>query len=679
MLSFTLLSSCIPVWAQETETDSAAATAQETEADSMAAAAQETEADVESAGSSAVEDILSRMSVREKVAQMFVVASRTWEQEKAVTESEEQAAAPSIDTTEAVKVTSLNDELKEFIANGRYGGFILYAENCSESNEQTLELTNELQTANQDTDSDVVIPLLIATDQEGGVVARLSQGIRGIGSMALSATGDPENITEEVSIMARELSDTGIITAFAPVLDVNDNPANPVIGIRSFSDDPETVAEYGNVFIDAMSSEGIITSLKHFPGHGNTDVDSHTGLPLVNKTYDELKQCELIPFQSAIDHGAEMIMTAHIQYPQIEKAAWTSVSTGEEIYLPATLSHTILTDILRDDMGFEGVVVTDAMEMDAINDHFGKEEACCMAIEAGVDLILMPLTVNNHESILQMESLVDSITEKVEKGEIPEEYVDTAVTRILTLKEKHGLLEPVSTTLTQEQRDAASDMDQLTADIAAEWEHATKALTLIKNENDAFPADAAEDESVLFVYTAASRLSTADMAMDRLKEEGIVPESVTYQALELKEETREECLKAAGEADHVIVVSTAFSTAGFDPNSDSGLAGKIIDEVIDAAHEAGHQAILVSAYLPYDAARYQTADAIILTYGSVGLTEPLTEGKAYVPNLLAGLCCAFGEFAPTGTLPIVIPALDENWAFTDEVLYDRGTSLTAAE
>ncbi len=664
-LSLVLSSSCVPAWGQETEADSAASEAVETEAEG-----------------SHVEDIFSQMTVREKVAQMFMVTFRTWEVSDSGDETKEQAAAPSTDASdvEKINVTSLNDELREMLAQERFGGVILYAENCSESNEKTLELANEMQAANLDTDSDVVIPLLIATDQEGGVVARLSQGIRGIGSMALSATQDPEkNIQEEASIMSRELSDAGINTTFAPDMDVNDNPANPVIGIRSFSDEPQTVADRGQIFIDAMSANGIITSLKHFPGHGNTDVDSHTGLPLVDKTFEELKDCELLPFQSAIDQGAEMIMTAHIQYPQIEKETWTSISTGEEVYLPATLSHTIMTDILRGEMGFEGVVVSDALTMDAITDHFGVEEACCMAIKAGVDLILVPFLIGNAEDIERMDSLIDMITEKVESGEIPEETVDTAVKRILTLKDNHGLLEPVEPVLTQEQKDAASDMDQFNEDIAVQWDHATQAVTLVKNENDAFPITLAEDESVLFACTAASRMVMTDMAMERLKEEGLVPDSVEYQTMELTADNKDACMEAAAKADHVVIVSVAFSCAGFDPESENGATGVLVDEVIDTVHEAGHQAVLLSGYLPYDAARYQTADAIALSYGSVGTTEAPAEGQAFVPNLVAAICSAFGEFEPTGTLPVMIPALGDDWTFTDEVLYDRGTSLTVSE
>ncbi len=656
LLSCTLLSACMPAWAGETET----------------------EVPQPMSESSTVEDLLSRMTMEEKVAQMFMVTVRSWESEGDSSENEEQAAAPAAGNSEAVPLTSLNDTVSKFISEGRFGGMILYAENCSGGNAQTMELIYEMQAANQDTESDVKIPLLIATDQEGGIVSRLTQGIRGIGSMALSATADPENILKEASIMARELTDVGINLSFAPDIDVNNNPANPVIGVRSFSDEPSTVAQYGGIFMDAMTEGGVITSPKHFPGHGNTDVDSHSGLPLVDLSYDELKECELIPFQSVIDQGAEMIMTAHIQYPQIEKGTWTSISTGEEITLPATLSHTILTDILRGDMGFDGVIVSDALAMDAIAAHFDLADACRLAIEAGVDLILVPIHIQNASDVEQMESLIDRITQMAEDGEIPEERINDAVRRILKLKEKHGLLSPVSGP-TQEQKDAVSDLEALKEDIAVEWKHATQAITLLKNDDNALPVHAGENESVLFVCTASSRVTAAELAMEGLKEKGLVPESVTCQALPLSEDTFEEVLKAAAEADHVFVISTAFSTSGFDPNTEGGSSGRMVDELIAAVHEAGRQAVLISAYLPYDAARYQAADAILLTYGSVALNAALSEAQAYMPNLPAAIGSAFGEFAPCGVLPVVIPGLDENYHFTEDVLYDRGTSLTYSE
>lgn len=621
-----------------------------------------------------IEDLLGKMTLREKVSQMFVASVRTW-------------ADSGVDTSEidhwtlsqglaGTEMQTLEPEVAAMISKERFGGMLFFGENCAGGNEKLLELVNDMQKANQDTDSECVIPLLMAADQEGGDVARLYEGTRGIGNMALTATGKEEYIEAEASIFGRELRSCGINTSFAPDIDVNNNPSNPVIGSRSFSDDPEVVAKNGITFMKAMGDEGIITSIKHFPGHGNTDTDSHTGLPMVNKTYEELKECELIPFQAAIDAGAEMLMTAHIQYPEVDSTKVKSISTGEEIYYPATLSHKILTEILRGDMGFEGVIVSDALNMDAITSHFGMEEACALTINAGTDLILIPIVVWNPETAQQMGDLLDTLTKKVENGEISEERINDSVTRILNMKEKHNLLDPVDTELTQEEKDAAADPVKLAEDQQTAWEHAEDAITLVKNEENLLPLTVKEDESVLFVFTSSLRPYTAEMAMARLKEKGLVPESVTYSCIAVSEETEEEAIEAAKKADHVIAVSSVFNTSGFNPASENGTASRIFDEVIDAAHEAGHKAVLLSGVLPYDAARYQAADAIMITYDSYGMEEAPEGVTAYIPNLIAGICCALGEFEPVGTLPVVIPKLDENYTFTKDVLYDRGYSLS---
>ncbi len=636
------------------------------------------ETEAEGSSDSAVADLLSRMTTREKVGQLFVPCFRTWVSDSAQDGDSEQVAAVKTSEAEEVPMTALRPEVKQLISENRFGGVILYAENCSDGNEMTLELINSMQAANQDTDSDCVIPLIIATDEEGGIVARLSEGTPGIGNMALTATGNIENIREEGSILGRELRNVGINTSFAPVIDVNNNASNPVIGCRSFSDDPAVVSENGIAFMNAMSGENIITSLKHFPGHGNTDTDSHTGLPMVDKSYEELQQCELIPFQAAIDAGAEAIMTAHIQYPQIETEKWISTSSGEEIYLPATLSHTILTDILRGDMGFDGVVVSDALVMDAIKDNFVIEDACTKAINAGVDLILSPILINSAETAARMVSILDTITERVESGDISQERLDEAVTRILTLKENHGLLTPLDTNLTQERKDAATDQDSLAADIQTVWGHATEAVTLVKNTENVLPVKAEEGDSVLYVCSSSMRPYAADMAMTRLKGEGLVPESIQYQSLVANADSQEACVEAAKTSDYICLVTSFFDTSSFNPDTDAGLVGRIFDSVIEEAHNNGNKVILLSSILPYDAARYQSADAIVLCYGSSARTAPATGLTAYIPNLIAGMCSVFGEFEPAGVLPVTIPKLDENWNFTDEALYERGFSLNSS-
>jgi len=602
------------------------------------------------------EEMLAVMSLRDKIGQMVMPAFRTWE-----------------DGEDKADVTALNDEIRAAISKNRFGGIILFAENCAE-NVRTLEFVSELQTANQQTASDVAIPLLIAIDQEGGSVARLGQGTRMIGNMALGATGDPENAYRAADMISDELDSLGINTDFAPVLDVNDNPANPVIGVRSFSDDPEIAAQFGVAYIQGLKEWDIISALKHFPGHGNTESDSHTGLPMVNKTLDELRECELIPFAAGIEAGADMVMTAHIQYPQIESATYPSVSTGEEVYVPATLSRAILTDLLRGEMGFEGVVVSDALEMAAIREHFAPLDVVRMAIEAGVDLFLMPVTVTDAESLAALEQWIDDVAALAESGEIDMSRIDESVLRILRMKEAYGLLNPIESRVNEHWRAVLNDYVGSEENHDVEWELMQKAVTLLRNDRKAVPYSVSPGDRVVLFYSGESRMASAEFARQRLVQEGLVPADAVFETVSCTPEAREACARAAREADHVIVVSTLFGIGELDPAAEEGAESAVIDEIIAAAHESGKPVALISGHLPYDAARYPEADAILLNYGSAAMPTLPENGGAYPPNIPAAICAVFGEFEPQGRLPVNLPRLDEQYHLTDAILYARGSS-----
>ena len=303
-----------------------------------------------SADSEKAASILADMTLEQKITQMIFPALRTWGPKDS-----------------AVNTVELNDELHEIFTDYSFGGVTLYGANIVNT-EQTIALINDIQKTSLD--GGAPAKLLITIDQEGGYVTRLKTGTQMPGNMALGATGDPENARKAARVIGKELTAQGISVNFAPVVDVNNNPSNPIIGVRSFSDDPAVIASYAIPYIEGLHESGIISCLKHFPGHGDTAVDSHTGLPLIDKSLDELMETELVPYQAVLPY-ADMVMTAHIQFPQIETQKWTSINEGEEIWLPATLSKTILTDLLREDLGFQGVIASDSMEMDAIIKYFG--------------------------------------------------------------------------------------------------------------------------------------------------------------------------------------------------------------------------------------------------------------------------------------------------------------------
>lgn len=610
-----------------------------------------------------LEKQLSDMKLEDKVAQMMIASFRVWK-EVPETEDEEQTQ----EEPPAVNITELNDEIRDMLSRDHFGGVLLFYENFRDA-EQTLRLTADLQNANRDGGG---LPLMLFTDQEGGNVNRIGFSTLGVGGMALAATGDPENARKMAAVHGEEIGLLGVRADFAPVADVNNNPANPVIGIRSFSDDPETVSKYACAFLSGLHDVGIAAALKHFPGHGNTDTDSHTGFPVINSSYEELKACELIPFKAAVDAGADIVMTAHIQYPQIETQTYTSVSSGEQVFLPATMSRTILTDILRGDMGFQGVIVSDALDMATIADHFSVEDVVKYTINAGVDLLLLP-AVTDTKLFALTQTYLDTAIALVKDGEIDEARINDAVLRILRLKQKYGILDQKDFSVTDEKISAAKNGVGSAAHRETERQIAEKALTLVKNENNAFPITlkAGETTLILFADSCASRAGAGELARQLLEEKQALPEGAEILVLKNTRDNEEACIEAALSADHVILVHRVYAAACLDPETEDGFSSGTFDRLIEAVHEQGKTVTVVSCQLPYDAARFPAADAVLLTYwGSAMRTLP-AEGSTWSANLPVGLLACFGQGSADGRLPVNIPALDEQYRTTDQVLYPR--------
>ena len=462
------------------------------------------------------------------------------------------------------------------------------------------------------------------------------------------------------SIHGTELQLLGIQADFAPVMDINNNPANSVIHVRSFADDPYTVADFGCAFLAGLHETGTIAALKHFPGHGNSETDSHTGFPLINSTYEELKEFELIPFRKGIEAGADMVMIAHIQYPKIEKETRTSISTGEKVYLPAPMSRTILTDILRGDLGFDGVIVSDALDMAAIADNFSVEDTLKLMIGAGVDLLILP-TVKDTDKFRLTETYVNTAVALAESGEIDESRINESVLRILKLKQRYGILDREDFTVTDEQIAAARESIGSRSHKDAEWQIAVKALTLYRNKNNAFPLklQAGEKTLILFADSCASRSGAGDLLRQMLTDQQALPEGAEIIVMKNTRDNGEECVQTAAEADHVILVHRAYNWNCMNPATDDGFSSGTFDQVIDAVHEAGKSVIVVSCQMPYDAARFPKADAVLLTFWSSAMQEIPSEGSTWSPNLPAGLLACFGLCSAEGTAPVKIFALDD--------------------
>jgi beta-N-acetylhexosaminidase len=301
--------------------------------------------------------------------------------------------------------------LAEAIEKFQVGGFIIYSGDAL----TTAALVNRLQARAR-------VPLLFASDFEGGVGMQLRGGTRLPRAMALAATGDTESASEAARITAREGRALGVHVNFYPVLDVNNNPSNPIINTRAFSDDPEMVANWGAAFIRAAQDERQIATAKHFPGHGDTSLDSHILLPTLDATRERLEQIELPPFRSAIQRGVRAVMTAHMFVPALDTEA-TEVR-------PATLSPALVEGILRRDYGFDGLVFSDALSMGAVADRYEAGEAAVLAIEAGCDVALYPVDIERAHAAL---------CEAVKSGRLTPERVDRSARRILSAKAWCGL------------------------------------------------------------------------------------------------------------------------------------------------------------------------------------------------------------------------------------------------
>jgi beta-N-acetylhexosaminidase len=316
-----------------------------------------------------------------------------------------------------IKGKTIDKDLISLIKEYKIGNFIVFKENV-ESGEQITKLCYDLQELVKRYTGHGAF---ISIDQEGGMVTRLQNDCVNIpGAMAIAATKNPENALKAGRITGQQLRSLGINFNLAPVADINSNRNNPVIGVRSYGDDPTSVALYTTAMAKGLLESGVMASAKHFPGHGDTYVDSHIGLPQIDKTLEELNACELIPFKKLIEEGIPAIMTAHILFPKIEAN-----------HLPATMSRKIVTDILKNEMGFKGLVVSDCMEMDAIQKYYGSVEGVVKAIQAGVDMVFI-----SHTHSLAREAS-DLLFDLASRGEIDMDEMDKSVEKIVALKSKY--------------------------------------------------------------------------------------------------------------------------------------------------------------------------------------------------------------------------------------------------
>ncbi|WP_106768110.1 beta-N-acetylhexosaminidase [Paenibacillus faecalis] len=500
-----------------------------------------------------------------------------------------------------------NDHAKKLIHDYHVGGIVYFRRNV-----QTLPQLSKLSSSLQELAASSGQPsLLVAIDQEGGMVARIDhEGISRIpGNMALGATGNQDYTYQVEKIGAKELRALGINMNFAPCLDINNNPLNPVIGVRSFGEDPEAVATHGLAAIKAYQEEGVSATAKHFPGHGDTSVDSHLGLAAVPHDRARLEQVELYPFKKAIENEVDAIMTAHVSFPAIEPGG-----------IPATLSHAVLTGLLREEMRFHGLIITDCLEMHAISKEFGIPEGAVRSIEAGADCVLVSHTLKDQEAAIR------AVIDAVRSGRISEERIDASVERILTLKMRNA-----HTAINLPAADIASISQEAKGLLS---EIAGKGITLVRESNQ-LPLQ--QDESLLVFWPELLRATQVDEAWSRsytlgdaVKARGKQVEEIRV-GMELSDEEVERAVQGA-KGYRQIVVATYTSESKL-PEGQRKLVEKL-------GQLEGVKLIVASTRNPYDLNDLPDISTYLCCY----------ENTPHYMDALAGVL--YGEVEPEGRLPV---------------------------
>jgi beta-N-acetylhexosaminidase len=463
----------------------------------------------------------------------------------------------------------------DLIRRYHVGGIILFSRNIRDA-AHAAEVCQKLQELRRQVSDS---PLFIAVDQEGGCVARITQGVTVFpGNMALGATGSEHLARRAANVTAAELLALGINVNLAPVLDISSNPRNPGLGARSFGSDAALAARLGSAMIVGMQEKGILAAAKHFPGLGDAHVDSHNELPIVDVAGERLESRELLPFRAGIDAGVAFVMSAHCSYPSLDGTL-----------APATLSEPILTGLLRERMGFKGIVITDCLEMAAIEKNFPAAQSALMAVRAGANMVLICHTLKKQTSA------IDSLAAAVKTGDISEEIIDAAIAKISSTKKRLGFCDS-STPLKVEPQTSLSES------MAAE------AITIVRNEGSIVPLRLAPSDRLGVVVPRFEMLTKVEDAAE--PHEAFIEEvrrrhpRVLYHnvAVEPTPGEIDECMGMCREADTLVVLT--YNLHLYAAQKD------FVRSILDL----GKPTLVAAVRDPYDLAFVPGARACVATY-----------------------------------------------------------------
>ncbi|WP_190819316.1 glycoside hydrolase family 3 protein [Saccharopolyspora pogona] len=553
------------------------------------------------------DELLKQMTLEEKVGQLFITYAygRT-------------ADTPHPKNQEEFGV----DTPAQVVQKYHLGGIIHFSWTDSLYDpKQIAELSNGLQ--NAAVTSGAKVPLLISTDQEQGQVTRIPEPATQFpGSMALGAGRNPDDAGRSAAITGQELRAMGLNQNFAPSGDVNVNPANPVIGVRSFSSDPAlaaqlTAAQVRGYEDSAKPGETVSAAVKHFPGHGDTNQDSHTSLPVIEHDRQQWEQLDAPPFREAIGAGTDMVMSAHIVVPKLD-------DSGE----PSTLAPNVLTGMLRNELGYQGVIVTDSLKMDGVREKHPDAEIPVLALKAGADVMLMPFNV---------QVAIDGVANAVRTGQLTEQRIDESVKRILALKSARGVLDNPFVDVSKVYEIVGTRKHVFEAQAITD-----RTTTVLRNDG-MLPL---KPPATMFV-TGAGDKATAALA-ERIKARGPQP---TALATGLKP-TPEQINQAVEEAKRNDI-TVVLTNGAWNPDNKAQL------DLVRALQQTGKPVVAVAVRDPYDAAHVELP-AWIATYSD----------KAVAMESLARLL--FGEIVPVGKLPVPVP--DPNQPGVDKYPFGHGLS-----
>ncbi|WP_020577271.1 glycoside hydrolase family 3 protein [Actinopolymorpha alba] len=556
-----------------------------------------------------INSVIRRMSVEQKVGQLLVT----------------HVYGASADIADSRNVSEYGVATPaEVIAKYHLGGVCYFTWSGNIANpRQVAALSNGIQQASLD--NGLGVPLLISTDQEQGTIVRVgSPATQFPGNMALGAGRDARATRDAAAITGRELAALGINQNYAPVADVNVNPANPVIGVRSYGADPRLVADLTVAQVRGYQRDaGIAATAKHFPGHGDTKVDSHTGIPEIKHTRKEWDRVDARPFRAAIEAGIDSIMTGHLVFPELDPS-------GD----PATLSYPIMTGILRKELGFDGVVVTDSLGMKGVRDKYGDDRVVVLAIKAGVDMLLRPPRFDfAHQALLAA----------VRSGEISERRLDQSVARILRLKLERNIVRRPFVDVERAPSVVGTPASLARADAIAE-----ASTTVLANAAGLLPL--APSGQRIFVTGAGAATETL---AGELRTRGATATAFST-GTRPTDAAIAMALTQADASDFTIVLTQkAWDVEVTDPQARQQ---RLVTELL----ATGRPVVVVSVQDPYDFAFFPQARTCLVTYA---------------PNAVAVRALArvmVGEVTPRGKLPVEIPGAPG----TGVVLYPYGHGLS---